>query len=113
MYFRHEAQARIISRFSFALRDGGFIVLGKAEMLLNVAGTFAPVDMKHRVCQKVFVGRLQLLVGGSDVSLGTKIIFIDVTRQHDLQEELQRSREELETGSGNRSMRYCTIPIAP
>src|SRR5678815_4425962 len=33
MYFNHEAQAKIVHRFHFALREGGFLVLGKAEML--------------------------------------------------------------------------------
>jgi two-component system CheB/CheR fusion protein len=42
MYFNHEAQAKIVHRFHFALREGGFLVLGKAEMLLNFVGAFAP-----------------------------------------------------------------------
>ena len=33
----------------------------------------------------------------TDAPLGSKIIFTDVTRQHELQGELQRSRQELET----------------
>jgi PAS domain-containing protein len=37
-----------------------------------------------------------------DALLGTKIIFIDTTRQHELQEELQRSRQELETTNEER-----------
>jgi two-component system CheB/CheR fusion protein len=53
MYFNHEAQARIVNRFHFALRDGGFLVLGKAEMLLNFVGAFAPVDLKQRMFVKL------------------------------------------------------------
>jgi two-component system CheB/CheR fusion protein len=53
MYFNHEAQARIVSRFHFALREGGYLVLGRAEMLLNFSGWFAPVDLKQRVFLKV------------------------------------------------------------
>ncbi|HEY6361471.1 MAG TPA: CheR family methyltransferase [Vicinamibacterales bacterium] len=212
MYFNHEAQSRIVSRFHFALRDGGYLVLGRAEMLLNFTGAFAPVDLKQRVFMKVRgengveralagfgVGReerqatttnsnrlreisfdqdpiAQLLLDAlghlllanvrarklfgltardigrplqdlevsyrpvelrsclddaharrqvvqlrdvawplqagdgrffnvqvtpildaADTSLGTKIIFMDITRQHELQEELHRSRQELET----------------
>jgi two-component system CheB/CheR fusion protein len=37
------------------------------------------------------------VVDSTETSLGSKIIFTDVTRQHELQEELQRSRQELET----------------
>ena len=212
MYFNHEAQARIVNRFHFALREGGYLVLGRAEMLLNFTGTFAPRDLKQRVfvkihgeapgdrvlaghapgredrpaastnsnrlrdiafdqdpaAQLVVDGRSQLLLANSrarelfgltprdigrplqdlevsyrpvelrssmdeaharrqvvhlrdvawppqtgesrffnvqvtpildqnDTSLGTKIIFSDITRQHELQHELQRSRQELET----------------
>ncbi len=53
MYFNHEAQSRIVNRFHFALRDGGYLVLGRAEMLLNFAGAFAPMDLKQRVFTKV------------------------------------------------------------
>jgi two-component system CheB/CheR fusion protein len=212
MYFNHEAQAKIVHRFHFALREGGFLVLGKAEMLLNFVGAFAPVDLKQRIFMKVRVdnGAERLLVGyperedrmlhpgppparlreisfdqdptaqfvvdarshlllvngrarelfglnardigrplqdlevsyrpvelrscideahtrrqvvqlrevswptpggepryfnvqvtpivdAAEVPLGSKIIFTDVTRQHELQDELQRSRQELET----------------
>jgi len=211
MYFNHEAQARIVRRFHFALREGGFLVLGKAEMLLNFVGAFAPGDLKQRVFMKTRMenGTERLLTGypereertpltgpparlreisfdqdptaqfvvdvkshlllanararelfgltardlgrplqdlevsyrpvelrscidqaherhqvvhvrdvswptvggeprhfnvqvtpivdASDCPLGAKVIFTDVTRQHELQEELQRSRQELET----------------
>ena len=211
MYFNHEAQSRIVNRFHFALRDGGCLVLGRAEMLLNFAGAFTPMDLKQRVfvkvrsdaadrmlagyaavredrpisttssnrlrdigfdqdpaAQMVVDGRSHLLLANSrarelfglsprdigrplqdlevsyrpvelrsciddaharrqvvqlrdvswpmhtgearyfnvqvtpildstDTSLGSKIIFSDITRQHELQQELQRSRQELET----------------
>jgi two-component system, chemotaxis family, CheB/CheR fusion protein len=212
MYFNHEAQSRIVNRFHFALREGGYLVLGRAEMLLNFSGSFASVDLKQRVfvkvrgevggdripagsptaredrpgtstnanrlrdiafdqdpaAQLVLDGRSHLLLANArarelfgltprdigrplqdlelsyrpvelrsclddaharrqvvqlrdvswplqsgeprffnvqvtpvldatDTSLGTKIIFSDITRQHELQHELQRSRQELET----------------
>ena len=37
MYFNAETQARILRRLHFALRDDGFLFLGKAEMLLTHA----------------------------------------------------------------------------
>ena len=212
MYFNHEAQAKIVSRFHYALRDGAYLVLGRAEMLVNFADVFAPMDLKLRVFTKIRpengqdraqvayayagdarpdgagasdrlrdisfeqdptaqivldehrqllatnaharelfnvtvrdVGRplqdLELsyrpvdirsciddadarrqvvhlrevawpapggqpryfnvqvtpIFDAADTLLGTKIIFLDVSRQHELQEELQRSRQELET----------------
>ena len=48
MYFNSEAQARILARFHFALSDDGFLFLGKAEMLLDPAALFAPVDLRRR-----------------------------------------------------------------
>ena len=53
MYFNADAQARITSRLHFALRDTGFIFLGKAEMLQGQADLFAPMDLKHRIFSKV------------------------------------------------------------
>ncbi len=49
MYFNAEAQAQILNRFHFALNQGGFLFLGKAEMLLTHINTFTPVDLKRRV----------------------------------------------------------------
>jgi two-component system, chemotaxis family, CheB/CheR fusion protein len=53
MYFHREAQGKIVERFHYALRDGGFLVLGKAEMLVNFASMFAPLDPKQRVFVKL------------------------------------------------------------
>jgi two-component system CheB/CheR fusion protein len=65
MYFNHEAQAKIVQRFHFALREGGFLVLGKAEMLLNFVGAFEPMDLKQRVFMKLRMdlGSDRLLTG--------------------------------------------------
>jgi len=40
---------KIITRFAFALNEGGFLFLGKAEMLINHSNTFKPVDLKRRI----------------------------------------------------------------
>jgi two-component system, chemotaxis family, CheB/CheR fusion protein len=53
MYFNAETQARILSRFHFALNDGGILFLGRAETLLSHAHTFTPVDLKRRISMKV------------------------------------------------------------
>ncbi|MBD2120355.1 CheR family methyltransferase [Trichocoleus sp. FACHB-262] len=53
MYFNADTQAKIITRFHFALRDHAFLCLGKAEMLLTYANTFAPVELKRRIFTKV------------------------------------------------------------
>ena len=53
MYLNSETQSHVLARFSFALREGGFLLLGKAEMLLAHSNLFTSVDLKRRVFQKV------------------------------------------------------------
>jgi two-component system CheB/CheR fusion protein len=53
MYLNAETQTRILHRFHYALKDEGFLVLGKAEMLLSHSELFSPVEMKYRVFRKV------------------------------------------------------------
>jgi len=52
MYFNAEVQAQILARFHFAVRDGGYLCLGKAEMLFSHANLFLPLDLKRRVFVK-------------------------------------------------------------
>ncbi len=68
MYFNAETQTRVLTRFNFALRDGGFLFLGKAEMLLSHGNLFTPVDLKRRMFRKVpntLRERFQLLEHGA------------------------------------------------
>ncbi len=53
MYFNSEVQTGILARFHFAIRDGGFLFLGKAEMLFAYSGLFLPLDLRRRVFAKV------------------------------------------------------------
>jgi two-component system, chemotaxis family, CheB/CheR fusion protein len=52
MYFNAETQSRIVSRLEFALRPNGVLFVGKAEMLLNHATMFEPLDLKRRFFRK-------------------------------------------------------------
>jgi two-component system CheB/CheR fusion protein len=52
MYFNAETQAKILSRFHFALADTGVLFLGKAEMLLSHGNLFTPIDLKRRVFRR-------------------------------------------------------------
>ncbi|MCX5204286.1 PAS domain S-box protein [Streptomyces sp. NBC_00237] len=52
MYFNVEAQAQIVDRFRFALREGGHLFLGKAEMLLNDAERFEAVSIRQRIFRR-------------------------------------------------------------
>jgi two-component system CheB/CheR fusion protein len=49
IYFNREAQDRIVARFHFALKDDGYIFLGRAETMLVHEQLFEPVAMEHRV----------------------------------------------------------------
>jgi two-component system CheB/CheR fusion protein len=59
MYFNTETQARILSRFHFALNEKGFLFLGKAETMQAYGALFTPVDFKLRVYSKVSRGHLR------------------------------------------------------
>ena len=53
MYFTPEAQARILRHFNFALKETGFLFLGKSEMLITHTDLFVPHALKWRVFKKV------------------------------------------------------------
>lgn len=52
IYFNSDAQTSILTRFHFALKNTGFLLLGKAESLVNPRQIFIPVHTKHRVYAK-------------------------------------------------------------
>jgi two-component system, chemotaxis family, CheB/CheR fusion protein len=53
MYFNGETQAKILDRFHFALKDEGFLFVGKAEMLLSQASLFNSVNNQYRIFTRV------------------------------------------------------------
>ena len=53
MYFNGETQAKVLDRFHFALREDGFLFVGKAEMLLTQASLFRSIHNKYRIFAKV------------------------------------------------------------
>ena len=57
MYFHAETQAKIISRFHFALNESSFLVLGKAELLLTSNISFVPLNLKQRIFIKAGLAR--------------------------------------------------------
>ena len=52
MYLNAEGQARVFARLYFALNNGGYLFLGKAETLVKHAAALQPVDLKLRIFQK-------------------------------------------------------------
>jgi two-component system, chemotaxis family, CheB/CheR fusion protein len=71
MYFIADAQAAILSRFNFALKERGFLFLGKSEMLLTHRDLFAPYNLKWRIFNKVPQDRVRerLAFIGPDVRI--------------------------------------------
>jgi two-component system CheB/CheR fusion protein len=53
MYFSPELQAQVLAGFHFALRDDGYLFLGKSEALTAKTDFFRAVDLKRRVFTKV------------------------------------------------------------
>lgn len=53
MYFNAETQTKVLARFHFALRDTGYLFLGRAELLLTHASLFTPVNLKYRMFKKL------------------------------------------------------------
>jgi two-component system CheB/CheR fusion protein len=52
MYLNPETQRKVLSRLHFALNDGGFLLLGRAETLMAYDATFVPVDLRRRLSRK-------------------------------------------------------------
>jgi two-component system CheB/CheR fusion protein len=68
MYFNSETQARILARFHFALKENGYLFLGRAELLLTHSHLFTPLDLKTRVFAKVpFVNMRDRLVAMAEI----------------------------------------------
>jgi two-component system CheB/CheR fusion protein len=57
IYFNREAQERIVARFHFALKDTGYVFLGRAETMLSHDNLFEAVNLKHRIFGKVSQAR--------------------------------------------------------
>ena len=53
IYLRPEAQAKVIALFHFALREGGFLLLGSAETIGNADGRFQVISKPERLYRHV------------------------------------------------------------
>src|SRR5215212_6887260 len=52
IYFSGELQRRALQLFAYSLRDGGVLVMGKAESPSLLADLFAPVDRHNKVYRR-------------------------------------------------------------
>ena len=53
MYLDGPTQAKVLARFHFALNEGGYLFLGRAETTRSHGNMFTPVDLRRRVFTKV------------------------------------------------------------
>ena len=49
IYFAGELQKRALQLFAYSLRNGGYLVLGKAETVSPLSSYFAPVDRQYKI----------------------------------------------------------------
>jgi two-component system CheB/CheR fusion protein len=95
MYFDPETQGRVLANFHFALKEAGYLFLGKSEVLMTRSSLFNPVDLKRRVFQPVptaeFRDRLLDLVHGRAV---------------------ENKEEAASTGSHTREAAFDSSPVA-
>jgi two-component system CheB/CheR fusion protein len=71
IYLRPEAQAKVISLFHFALRDGGILLLGTSETIGNIEGRFDVHSKSERLYRHI--GRSRLGEIGSLMAMGTGV----------------------------------------
>ncbi len=84
MYFNVETQSQVIDRFHFALREGGYLFLGKAEMLLSDGERFEVVSMRQRLFRRrpgVAVPRYQVAQMRFDIASGPDVRDLNRKRQ--------------------------------
>ncbi len=53
MYFVAETQRRALGRFHYALADGGYLFLGKAETIFSHSDLFTAVDTPRRIYRRI------------------------------------------------------------
>ena len=53
IYLRPEAQAKVVSLFHFALREGGILLLGSSETVGNVDGRFEVISKPERLYRHI------------------------------------------------------------
>jgi two-component system, chemotaxis family, CheB/CheR fusion protein len=53
IYFKSDLQDRLLPRFHYAIREGGYLFLGKSEALMARSRNFAAINIKWRIFQRI------------------------------------------------------------
>jgi two-component system CheB/CheR fusion protein len=103
MYFTRDAQAKVLNRFHFALRDGGFLFMGRAELLLTHGELFTPVELKWRVFTKTVTQNFRDLLPKPERE-EDRATMPDDDRLHDLSLETDPVARVVVRGDGTLSL---------
>jgi len=68
IYFRSEAQERVLRRLQYAMAPGGFLLLGPSETIANLQTDFTAVSSKHKIYRILRHVSLPLDVANSPLS---------------------------------------------
>jgi two-component system, chemotaxis family, CheB/CheR fusion protein len=80
IYFDSDLQERILPRFHYAIRDHGYLFLGKSESMLARSRRFTPVDFKWRIFERLTIPVAD--IGGRTLPFGEDpTLARDVARQ--------------------------------
>ena len=81
IYLNRDVQARVLQTFHFALKPGGFLLLGNSESADSVADYFTPVDKKNRIYRARVNGRQLHQDNPSSALYGVRLPEISRPRQ--------------------------------
>lgn len=70
IYLDIELQSAVVPAFHYALRPGGYLLLGSSETINRNEDLFKPVDRKHRIFMKLDVPSPPLLIGTTEHAQG-------------------------------------------
>src|SRR5207248_10089131 len=90
IYLRADAQRKVMAWFHFALRPGGYLLLGTSEAIGDRDNVFETVNAKMRIFQKRgdSSGQIESAIGGVPTAAG----FLDRGRGSASRERLPRAR---------------------
>ena len=71
IYFAARSQGVVMATFHRALREGGFLLLGRSEFISQHAGLFEPVDLTHRIFRRLPGAGVALVAGARALLLPT------------------------------------------
>jgi two-component system CheB/CheR fusion protein len=103
IYFTAHLQQRTLQLFAYALRDGGYLVLGKAESPGSLADVFAPADKQHKVYRRhgdrflMPPARMQPMVPSPPHRLSYNRQVPSLAAQQTMTKEIRQARGALES----------------